>query len=76
MYISLNQLAVYLGVTESYLRGQLLLGNISGVFDGKTWLFNQSQFDIHKKQLDDKRKQAVKDDEEPIPEDWDAHDED
>lgn len=76
MYISLKELAEFLGVTESYIRQQLLIGNIVGVFDGERWLVNKSQFMIHKQQLEAKRKQTLKDEEEPIPEDWDAKDED
>ncbi|WMM31376.1 excisionase family DNA-binding protein [Shouchella clausii] len=76
MYISLQELASYLGVTQSYLMEQAHLGNIRGVYDGETWLFNKTQFEKLKEQLEKRHRQYMKEEEEPIPDDWDAHDED
>ncbi|AIC95093.1 excisionase family DNA-binding protein [Shouchella lehensis] len=74
MYITLEQLSTYLGLTESYIKEQLHLGNIKGVYDGNRWLFNKEQFALHKDRLEQKRKQLLKELE--LEEDWDAKDED
>jgi len=74
LYITLDQLSTYLGLTESYIKEQLLLGNVKGVYDGKQWLFNKEQFAMQKDQLEHKRRQLLKELE--LEEDWDARDED
>ncbi|WP_088103508.1 excisionase family DNA-binding protein [Halalkalibacter urbisdiaboli] len=76
MYVSIQELATYLGVTEDYIVEQIQLGHIKAVFDGKQFLLNKEQFSWHKEQLDIKRKQLLMELEEPLPEDWDAKDED
>ncbi|MFP7285221.1 excisionase family DNA-binding protein [Shouchella clausii] len=76
VYISLQELASYLGVTQSYLMEQACLGNIRGVYDGEMWLFNKTQFEKLKEQIEKRQRQCMKEEEEPIPDDWDAHDED
>ncbi|KMK74797.1 excisionase family DNA-binding protein [Alkalihalobacillus pseudalcaliphilus] len=75
MYITLQELADYLGVSEKYLFEKIQNGQVQAVFDGKQYLLNKKQFIWHKEQLDLKRKQVLAELEE-IPEDWDAKDED
>ncbi|KYG32410.1 excisionase family DNA-binding protein [Alkalihalobacillus trypoxylicola] len=76
MYITIGELADYLGVSERYLFERVHNGKIQAVYDGQQYLFNKTQFSWHKEQLDLKRKQLKLELEEELPEDWDAKDED
>ncbi|WP_059103995.1 excisionase family DNA-binding protein [Shouchella shacheensis] len=76
MYISVNELAEYLGLQPAYIQKQIHLGHVHAVWDGEKLLLNKEQFQRHKEQLDAKRKQTLIEQDEPIPEDWDAQDED
>lgn len=76
MYITVAELAEYLELPEAYLQQQIQLGHIKAFHDGKQQLINRDQFMWHKEQLDLKRKQLAAEMEEPLPEDWDAKDED
>ncbi|MDT8862728.1 excisionase family DNA-binding protein [Alkalihalobacillus sp. MEB130] len=76
MYISISELAAYLELSEEYIVQQIRLGHVKAIFDGKEYLLNREQFIWHKEQLDLKRKQLAQEAEEPLPEDWDAKDED
>jgi excisionase family DNA binding protein len=76
MYVNVSELAKYLGVTDEYILEQIRLGHVKAVFDGTTYLLNKKQFTWHKEQLELKRKQHAEEQEEPLPEDWDAKDED
>ncbi|ARK31467.1 hypothetical protein [Halalkalibacter krulwichiae] len=76
MYVNVKELAEFLELAEEYLIRQIQVGHIKAVHDGKQYLVNKDQFIWHKEQLDIKRKQLALETEEPIPEDWDAKDED
>ncbi|MFC0557672.1 hypothetical protein [Halalkalibacter alkalisediminis] len=76
MYVTVKELAKYLDLSEDYILQQIRLGHVKTIFDGENHLLNQEQFLWHKEQLDIKRKQLTLEAEEPIPEDWDAKDED
>ncbi|WP_413379669.1 excisionase family DNA-binding protein [Alkalihalobacillus sp. 1P02AB] len=76
MYITISELADYLGVSEQYLFKRIQSGKITAIFDGSHYLLNKEQFKWHKEQLDLKRKQIIAGQEEELPEDWDAKDED
>ncbi|MCL7749157.1 hypothetical protein [Halalkalibacter alkaliphilus] len=76
MYVTISELAAYLDLPEEYIAKQVKLGHVKTVFDGEKHLINREQFLWHKEQLDIKRKQLAQEAEEPLPEDWDAKDED
>jgi excisionase family DNA binding protein len=76
MYVNSKELANYLGVTLQYVLEQVEKGNIKAVHDGEVYLFNKEQFTWYKEQLDLKRKQIAYELSEPLPDDWDAKDED
>ncbi|WP_368503793.1 excisionase family DNA-binding protein [Alkalihalophilus sp. As8PL] len=76
MYVNSKELADYLGVTLQYVLEQVEKGNIKAVYDGEEYLFNKEQFTWYKEQLDLKRKQIAHELSEPLPDDWDAKDED
>ncbi|WP_332689203.1 excisionase family DNA-binding protein [Halalkalibacter lacteus] len=76
MYVTISELAAYLELTEDYLLHQIKRGQVKVVFDGEKYLVNRENFLWHKEQLDLKRRQLAAEAEEPLPEDWDAKDED
>jgi excisionase family DNA binding protein len=76
MYVTISELASYLELPEAYLLHQIKSGHIKAIFDGENHLVNRENFLWHKDQLDLKRKQLAQEAEEPLPEDWDAKDED
>ncbi|MDQ0207896.1 excisionase family DNA-binding protein [Alkalicoccobacillus murimartini] len=76
MYISIEELASYLNLPVEYIKQQLALGNIKAFQNGEEYVFNKNDFSWHKEQLELKRKIAEAEMNEPIPEDWDAKDED
>ncbi|MFC0472297.1 excisionase family DNA-binding protein [Halalkalibacter kiskunsagensis] len=76
MYVTISELAAYLELPEDYIHHQIKRGQLKTVFDGENYLVNRENFLWHKEQLDLKRKQLELEAEEPIPEDWDAKDED
>lgn len=76
MYIKIAELAAYLELPEEYIVQQVRKGHVRTVFDGQEYLVNREQFLWHKEQLDLKRRQIKEEIEEPLPEDWDAKDED
>ena len=75
MYVTILELAEYLGLPVEYIDQQIRQGHIKAVFDGEQFLVNKEQFVWHKEQLDKKRREHAVE-EEPLPEDWDAKDED
>ncbi|TWI53303.1 excisionase family DNA-binding protein [Halalkalibacter nanhaiisediminis] len=76
MYVTILELADYLGLPSEYIEQQIQLGHVKAVFDGGQFLVNIEQFAWHKEQIDKKRRQLAAEEEDPIPEDWDAKDED
>lgn len=76
MYVTVTELADYLGLPSEYIEQQIQLGHVKAVFDGRHFLLNKEQFVWHKEQIDKKRRQHALEQEEPLPEDWDAKDED
>lgn len=75
MYVTLKELADYLDLPYVYIEQQVNKGNIKAMNDGNQLLVNQEHFAWHKEQIEKKKKQLLTD-EEPLPEDWDAKDED
>ncbi|WP_100373500.1 excisionase family DNA-binding protein [Bacillus sp. FJAT-45037] len=76
MYVDIAELAEYLGVSPRYIEEQIRCGNLKAVYDGECYFLNKEQFHWHREQLELKRKQISAELLEPIPEDWDAKDED
>ncbi|TSB46107.1 excisionase family DNA-binding protein [Alkalicoccobacillus porphyridii] len=76
MYITLSELAEYLDLPMEYILKQHAAGAIKAIYTGEDFVVSKSDFDWYKEQLDLKRKQIYEELNEPIPEDWDAKDED
>lgn len=76
MYISLSELAEYLDLPLAYIKGQVAAGNIKALHNGEEYVVSKKQFEWYKEQIDLKRKAMEQEMNEPIPEDWDAKDED
>ncbi|WP_017726930.1 excisionase family DNA-binding protein [Halalkalibacterium ligniniphilum] len=76
MYVTVKELSEYLGLSVDYLQEQIRLGHIKAIHDGEKFLVNKKQFEWHKEKLEERRKEVVALLEEPMPEDWDAKDED
>ncbi|MCM2675062.1 helix-turn-helix domain-containing protein [Alkalicoccobacillus plakortidis] len=76
MYISLPELADYLGLPLAYIKGQVASGNIKAIHNGEEYVVSKNHFESYKKQIELKRKAIELELNEPIPEDWDAKDED
>ncbi|MBU8906919.1 excisionase family DNA-binding protein [Desertibacillus haloalkaliphilus] len=76
MYVTIVELAEYLGVHPEYLLEQIQIGNVNAVFDGKQYLINKAQFEWHKEQIEKKLMELKEEQMEPLPEDPDVKDED
>ncbi|RBW70817.1 excisionase family DNA-binding protein [Bacillus taeanensis] len=76
MYLTVKETAEYLDLSESYIERLIQEKRIRTVYDGEQHLINKEQFNTHLEQLE-KYKELVEELlNEPIPEDWDAKDED
>ncbi len=76
MYVTVPELAEYLGVSATYLYAQIADGKVQAIHDGRQYLLNKVQFEWHKEELERLRLQIEAEQQLPIPEDWDAKDED
>ncbi|CQR47974.1 Helix-turn-helix domain protein [Paraliobacillus sp. PM-2] len=76
MYLTINETADYLDITEKEVRQLIFQKRIRFIHDGDNYLINQDQFQEHFKQVE-RYKQQIQDYlNEPIPEDMDVKDED
>lgn len=76
MYMTIEEIAEYLSLPESYIKKMIQLNRIRAVHDGKQYLVNKEQFNQHLEQLEKARKQLEEWKNEPLPEDPDVKDED
>ncbi|MDY7223416.1 hypothetical protein [Halalkalibacterium halodurans] len=75
MYVTLKKLSDYLELPEAYLENQIQAGHVKAYFIDGTYVVNQASFAWYKEQLDKKREESRREEQE-LPEDWDAKDED
>ncbi|RKQ31351.1 excisionase family DNA-binding protein [Oceanobacillus halophilus] len=76
MYLTIQETADYLSMSETRISALVLQGRIRAVHDGKQYLINQDQFTTHFEQVDKYRLMIQDYLNEPIPEDIDVKDED
>ena len=76
MYLSVKETAEYLSLPESYLETLIKQKKIRAIYDGEQYLINRDQFTNYHAQLQEYKKLFQEWLVEPIPEDWDAKDED
>ena len=76
MYLSVKETAEYLSLPESYLETLIKQKKIRAIYDGEQYLINNDQFTNYHEQLQEYKKLFQEWLTEPIPEDWDAKDED
>ena len=76
MYLTIKETAEYLSMPEEFIERLIQEKKIRALFDGTQHLINKDQFDSHLEQME-KYKELIEEYlNEPIPEDWDAKDED
>ncbi|MDR7074405.1 excisionase family DNA-binding protein [Fictibacillus barbaricus] len=76
MYLTVKETAEYLSMPEELIERLILEKKIRALYDGTQHLINKDQFDTHLEQME-KYKELIEEYlSEPIPEDWDAKDED
>lgn len=76
MYLTVKETAEYLSLEEAYIESLILQKRIRAVHDGEQYLINKDQFNTHLEQVENYKKLVEEILNEPIPEDWDAKDED
>jgi excisionase family DNA binding protein len=76
MYLTVKETAEYLSLPESYVESLIQQKKIRTLFDGSQHLINKEQFTTHFEQIEKYKKLVEEYLSEPIPEDWDAKDED
>ncbi|GGH78383.1 excisionase family DNA binding protein [Pullulanibacillus pueri] len=76
MYLTVQETADYLSLTESQVKKLIQQRRIRTVFDGEQYLINKEQFKTHLEQMEKLKKRIEEELSEPIPEDWDVKDED
>jgi len=76
VYLSVKDTAEYLSLPESYIESLINQKKIRAVHDGEQYLINKDQFSNHMEQMETYKKLFAEWLNEPIPEDWDAKDED
>jgi excisionase family DNA binding protein len=76
MYLTIKETAEYLSVPEAVVESLVQQKKIRTIFDGTQHLINKEQFNTHFEQLEKYKKLVDEYLSEPIPEDWDAKDED
>ncbi|MCQ6267573.1 excisionase family DNA-binding protein [Fictibacillus sp. WQ 8-8] len=76
MYLSLKETAEFLDLPESYIESLIQQKKIRAFYDGSEYLINKEQFNSHLEQMEKYKKLVEEYMNEPIPEDWDAKDED
>ncbi|WEG12317.1 excisionase family DNA-binding protein [Pullulanibacillus sp. KACC 23026] len=76
MYLTIEETADYLSMPISSIEKLIQQKRIRAVFDGEKHLIYRDQFNQHLEQLELYKQRMKAEREEPIPEDWDAKDED
>ncbi|MGR9047301.1 excisionase family DNA-binding protein [Halobacillus faecis] len=76
MYLTVEETAEYLELSEDYLRHLILNRKIKAIYDGRQYLINKNQFHNHLEQMENYRKMIQEYLSEPLPEDPDIKDED
>ncbi|MBD7965237.1 excisionase family DNA-binding protein [Fictibacillus norfolkensis] len=76
MYLTIKETAEYLSMPEALVESLVQQNKIRTIFDGNQHLINKEQFNTHFEQLEKYKKMVEEYLSEPIPEDWDAKDED
>ncbi|MBH0171283.1 MAG: excisionase family DNA-binding protein [Bacillota bacterium] len=76
MYLTIKETAEYLSMPEALVESLVQQNKIRTIFDGDQHLINKEQFNTHFEQLEKYKKMVEEYLSEPIPEDWDAKDED
>ncbi|HLU23474.1 excisionase family DNA-binding protein [Lederbergia graminis] len=76
MYLTIEETAEYLELPVATVKSLVLQKKIRAIFDGENYLIYKEQFNTHFEQLEKYKKQVEEYLSEPIPEDWDAKDED
>lgn len=76
MYLTIKETAEYLSLPEAVVESLVQQNKIRTIFDGDQHLINKQQFNTHFEQLEKYKKMVEEYLSEPIPEDWDAKDED
>jgi excisionase family DNA binding protein len=76
MYLTIKETAEYLALPESYVESLIQQKKIRTLFDGSQHLINKEQFNTHLEQIETYKKLVEEYLSEPLPEDWDAKDED
>jgi excisionase family DNA binding protein len=76
MYFTIKETAEYLSLPEEYIERLIQEKKIRALYDGDQHLINKDQFDTHLEQMEKYKELVAEYLNEPIPEDWDAKDED
>jgi len=76
MYLTLKETAEFLDLPETYIESLIQQKKIRAFHDGNEYLINKEQFNTHLEQMEKYKKLVEEYMNEPIPEDWDAKDED
>jgi excisionase family DNA binding protein len=76
MYLTIKETAEFLSMPEPAVESLIQQKKIRTIFDGTQHLINKEQFNPHFEQLEKYKKLVEEYLNEPIPEDWDAKDED
>lgn len=76
MYLTIEETADYLSLPTSFIEQLVQQKKIRAVFDGSQFLVYKEQFNHHLEQLERYKQKIQEEKDEPLPEDWDAKDED
>lgn len=76
MYLTIEETAVYLDVSESVVESLILQKRIRALYDGEQYLIYKEQFNTHFEQMERYKMLIEEMMNEPIPEDIDVKDED
>ncbi|ANU27358.1 helix-turn-helix domain-containing protein [Planococcus versutus] len=76
MYMTIQETAAFLSMSEEQVNRYVLEGRIRTVHDGEQYMINTSQFDTHFKQLEQAKHALEEWRATPIPDDVDIKDED
>ncbi len=76
MYLTIQETAEYLSLTEEQIKSLIFEKKIRALYDGQQYLINNEQFNTHLEQIEKYKKLVEEYMKEPIPEDIDVKDED
>ncbi|KLV26820.1 hypothetical protein CHH55_13100 [Niallia circulans] len=76
MYLSVQETAELLSISEMKVKNLILQNQIRAIYDGTDYLINKEQFNTHFKQVEKYKTFVEEVLSEPIPEDLDIKDED